>query len=298
MATPTTGVQLFSLGWIADWIDKSITKMLTDVVTPMVASITVKIMPVVGLGLSIALIWYGWLIMTGAIKTPILQATRKLVTIAVIVGIAGTGGLYQKQIAGVMLELPTDVAKLFTGTLKTPAQIMDDAANNGTEISTRLQERAPTGLKNIGKAFVFVLIALIISVISAIMSAIGMIVLITVKLGMGLVVVLGPLCILALLFEVTKDYFKAWLGQATYYAIYAGLFMVVFMFIMGMFGMLQQGLLDTTKADQINVFGMLTALIFFMMCAKQMLAQVSTLAAKITGGHGEGVSVPLLGKLG
>lgn len=298
MAAPTTGVRLFSLGWIADWIDKSITKMLVDVVTPLVASVTERIMPVVGLGLSIALIWYGWLIMTGAIQTPILQATRKLVTIAVIVGIAGAGGLYQKQIAGVMLELPTDVAKLFTGTLKTPAQIMDDAANNGTEISTRLQERAPTGIKNIGKAFVFVLIALIITVISSIMSAIGMIVLITVKLGMGLVVVLGPICILALLFDVTKDFFNRWLRQAVYYAIYAGLFMLVFMFIMGMFGMLQQGLLDTTSADQINVFGMLTALIFFMMCAKQMLAQVSTITAKISGGDGGGVSVPFLGRIG
>lgn len=298
MAAPTTGVQLFSLGWIADWIDKSITKMLTDVVTPLVASVTEKIMPVVGLGLSIALIWYGWLIMNGTIQTPILQATRKLVSIAVIVGIAGTGGLYQRQIAGVMLDLPTDVARIFTGTIKTPAQIMDDAANNGTEISTRLQERAPTGLKNIGKAFVFMLIALIITIISSIMSAIGMIVLITVKLGMGLVVVLGPLCILALLFEVTKDFFKFWLAQAAYYAIYAGLFMVVFMFIMGMFGKLQKGLLDTTNADQINVFGMLTALIFFMMCAQQMLAQVSMIASKITNGAGNGVSVPFLGKIG
>lgn len=298
MAAPTTGVQLFSLGWIADWIDKSITKMLVDVVTPLVASVTEKIMPVVGLGMSIALIWYGWLIMNGTIQTPILAAVRKLVSIAVIVGFAGAGGLYQKQIAGVMLDLPTDVSKLFTGTLKTPAQIMDDAANNGTEISTRLQERAPTGIKNIGKAFVFVLIALIITIISSIMSAIGMIVLITVKLGMGLVVVLGPLCILALLFEWSKDFFRRWLQQVIYYAIYAGLFMLVFMFIMGMFGMLQQALLDTTSADQINIFGMLTALVFFMMCAKQMLAQVSTITAKISGGDGGGVSVPFLGKIG
>src|SRR3546814_19156323 len=77
-----------------------------------------------------------------------------------------------------------------------------------------------------------------------------MLVLITVKVGMGLVVVLGPFCILALLFEPTKQFFHSWLGQALYYAIYAGLFMVVFMFIMGMFGQLQQGLIDLSKADQ------------------------------------------------
>lgn len=87
----------------------------------------------------------------------------------------------------------------------------------------------------------FVLVALITTVISAIMSAIGMLVLITVKVGMGLVVVLGSLCILALLFEPTRDFFKAWLHQAAYYAVYTGLFMVVFMFIMGMFGRCRRG---------------------------------------------------------
>ncbi|MNT86725.1 hypothetical protein D3C72_2270460 [compost metagenome] len=74
--------------------------------------------------------------------------------------------------------------------------------------------------------------------------------------------------------------------------------MVVFMFIMGMFGRLQAGLIDLTNADQINIFSMLTAIVFFMMCSKYMLEQVSTVAAKVTGGGGGGISVPFLGKIG
>ncbi|MNL14026.1 hypothetical protein D3C87_1349520 [compost metagenome] len=70
------------------------------------------------------------------------------------------------------------------------------------------------------------------------------------------------------------------------------------MFIMGMFGMLQQGLIDLTKADQINIFSMLTAIVFFMMCSKYMLEQVSLVASKISGGHGGGISVPVIGKIG
>ena len=295
----TTAVSLASLGGIANWIDQSVTKMLTSVITPMVASVTAKLLPFVSVSLSVALVWYGWLICSGAIQTPVLHACRRVVNIAIIVSVASANGLYQQQIVGVMLDLPTSVAQLFTGTVKTPSEMMDDAANNGAEIGTRLQERAPSGLKKIAQAFVFVVVSVIITIISAVMSAIGMLVLITVKVGMGLVVVLGPLCILALLFDQTKDFFKAWLGQAVYYAIYAGLFMVVFMFIMGMFGMLQQGLIDLTKADQINIFSMLTAIIFFMMCSKFMLEQVSVVATKISGGgSGSGISVPFVGKIG
>ncbi|MNV96653.1 hypothetical protein D3C71_1916820 [compost metagenome] len=74
--------------------------------------------------------------------------------------------------------------------------------------------------------------------------------------------------------------------------------MVVFMFIMGMFGRLQAGLIDLTNADQINIFSMLTAIVFFMMCSKYMLEQVSSVAQQITGGRGGGISVPFLGKIG
>lgn len=294
-----TGVSLVSLGGIANWIDQSVTTMLTNVITPMVASVTLKVLPFVSVCLSVALVWYGWLISTGTIQTPVLTALRRVVNIVIIVTIASAGGLYQKHIVEVMLDLPTSVAQLFTGTLKTPSEMMDDAANNGAEIGTRLQERAPSGIKKIAQAFVFVVVSVIITIISAVMSAIGMLVLITVKVGMGLVVVLGPLCILALLFDTTKRFFNSWLSQAIYYAIYAGLFMVVFMFIMGMFGMLQQGLIDLTKADQINIFSMLTAIVFFMMCSKFMLEQVSVVATKVTGGgSGGGIAVPFAGKIG
>lgn len=63
--------------------------------------------------------------------------------IAVIVGIADTGGLYQQQSASTMLNLPSEVARLFTGTLKRPSQLMDEAANKGSETGTKIQERAP-----------------------------------------------------------------------------------------------------------------------------------------------------------
>ena len=74
--------------------------------------------------------------------------------------------------------------------------------------------------------------------------------------------------------------------------------MVVFMFIMGMFGMLQQGLLDLSKTDQINIFSMLTAIVFFMICSKFILDQVSTVTSTITGGRGGGFSIPFLGRIG
>lgn len=291
-------VQLTSLGSIARWMDASVTSMLEQVVTPMVSSVTAAILPFVTVCLSISLVWFGWLIATGAIPIPAMTALRKVVEIAVIVSIAGAGGLYQTRIVSTMLDLPSAMTSVFTSEPSTPSQLLDDAANNGAEISTKINDRAPSFVSDAARAFAFVLVSVIVTVISALLSAVGIIVLVMVKAGMGLLVVIGPACILALLFEKTQTFFWNWVRQGLYYGLYAALFMVLFSIIMGMFGMLQQGLLATADAGEINIFSMLTAITIFIAGATFMLSQVSSLVGTITGGRGSGVPVPFVGRIG
>ncbi|KAG1457544.1 hypothetical protein G6F57_014876 [Rhizopus arrhizus] len=264
----------------------------------MVSNATAAIWPFVTVGMSISLMWYGWLIASGAVATPVLTALRRVVNIAIIVSIAGAGGLYQTEIVGVMLDLPSAMTSVLSKEPSTPAQLLDEAANNGAEIGTRITDRSPNSVTSPARAFAFMIISIIITVISALLSAVGIIGLVAGKAGMGLVVVVGPLFILALLFEETKAYFKNWVGQALYFALYAALFMVIFSIIMGMFGMLQQGLLDTTGADEINIFSMLSAIVIFISGAVFMLSQVSAITRQITGGAGTGMSVPFVGRIG
>ncbi|WLW63617.1 type IV secretion system protein [Achromobacter aegrifaciens] len=294
----TGAVQLTSLGGIARWMDASVTKMLEGVVAPMVSNATAAIWPFVTAGMAITLMWYGWLIATGAVSTPIYTALRRVVNIAIIASIAGAGGLYQTEIVGAMLDLPSDITSALTRSASTPAELLDEAANNGAEIGTRITDRSPNSVTSPARAFAFMIVSVIITVISALLTAAGIIVLVAVKAGMGLVVVVGPLFILALLFEETKGYFKNWLGQAFYYALYAALFTVLFSIIIGMFGMLQQGLLDTTQSDEINIFSMLTAIVIFISGAVFMLSQVSTITRQITGGAGTGMAIPFVGRIG
>jgi len=293
-----TATSLGSLGGVVRWIDESVTIMITQTITPLIASITATILPFVTVCLSISLMWYGWLIANGTIREPIFDVMRRLANIAVIVAIAGAGGLYQTQIATAMLDLPSDIATLFTNTSKTPVDFMDEAANNGAEISTHLNNRAPVGLSSIADALVFGLVSTIITFVSAIMGSLGIIMLTTTKIGMGLVVILGPFAILALLFESTKGFFTTWLNQALFFALYAGMYLLVFMFAMGMFGMLQRGLLVSTDAGQINIFSMLAAIVIFVLCAWAMLSQVSVVVSAVTRGQGSAVNIPFIGRIG
>lgn len=291
-------VQLGSLGAIVRWMDESVTYMLQGVVAPMVSNATAAIWPFITVAMSIALMWYGWLIASGAIQQPVLAALRKVVAIGMITGIAGAGGFYQTQLVGVILDLPSAVTSAITGRPDTPSQLLDQSANNGAEIGTRVMERSPSFWEDAASAFAFVVVAAIITVISAVLSAMGMAVLVAMKVGMGLMVIVGPLCILALLFDFTKEFFKRWVMQVFYFALYGALFSVIFTIVMGMFGMLQDGLLATTKAGEINVFSMITAIVVFMVGVVFVLSQVSKITGGITGGHGDGINVPFFGRVG
>lgn len=291
-------IQLVSLGGIATWMDDSVTHMLKGVVAPAVSHATAAIWPFVTAAMTISLMWYGWLIATGEIQTPVLTALQRVVKIVIITSIVGASGLYQTEIVDVMLELPTDINHVFNEEPSTPAEKLDEVTNKGSDVSTAIHERAPGALESPAMALAFVVVAIIMTVISAIMSAVGIVVLVSVKAAMGIVAIIGPLFILALLFDSTKDYFRRWLNQAFFYAIYAALFTLVFTIVMGMFGMLQDALLATTKAKEINLFSMLAALVIFVMGAKFMLGQVSAITRAITGGQGGGVSVPFIGNLG
>lgn len=293
-------IVLISLGGIARWMDDSVTHLLAGVIAPMVSHTTAAIWPFVTVSMTISLMWYGWLIANGTIQTPVLAALKRVVNIVIIVSIAGAGGMYETEIVGVMLDLPTAVTRSLTKEPTTVAQKLDDAANTGATIGTKINARAPTALTSPVKAFSFVLVSIVITVVSAVLSAIGIVVLVATKVGMGLVVVLGPFCLLALLFDYTQRFFTSWVNQAIYFAIFGALFTTVFTIVMGMFGMLQETLLHATEAKETNLFSMLTAIVVFMTGVAFMLTQVPLVAAKISGGneHRGGISIPFLGKIG
>lgn len=287
-----------SLGSIAQWMDTTVTTMLEQAVAPMVSNVTAAILPLVTVALTMSLLWYGWLITTGAVPTPIASALRKMVEIVIVTSIAGAGGLYQEQIVGVMLDLPTAVTNIFTSEPTTPASQIDAATRDTATISTKLHQRAPAYWRDAAGAFTFALVTIIVTVASAVLTTVGIVVLITVKVGMGLLAATGPIFIFAWLFESTRTFLKNWIGQAAFYVMYAALFFVIFSFIMRMFGQLQAALLRSTTADEINIFAMLAALVIFILGALAVLSQASAVAGAITGGRGGGISIPFLGKIG
>lgn len=290
---------LFSLDGVAQWIDNSVTETLERTIAPMVAHATAEVWPFVTAAMTISLMWYGWLIASGAIQTPVLTALKRVVNIVIIVSIVGTGGLYQTEIVGALLKLPSELTSALSEKASDPAKFFDDTSSEGVTIGTKITNRAPNSLTSPVQAMTFVIVAHVVALISAAVSAIGLILLVVVKSGMGMLAILGPLCLLALLSEYTKGYFDKWVSQVLYYGLHAAIFTAIFGIIIGMFGTLQKALLATAESKgEINLFSMLAAVIIFMITALFMISQAKAIASAIAGSGGSGLNIPFLGNVG
>ncbi|MDM9997466.1 type IV secretion system protein, partial [Bartonella henselae] len=91
---------------LVDKIDQTTQTYVTDISSEAIVTIT----PFVSIGLTIAFIVYGWLIMRGAIEMPLAGFLSRCLRISIITSIALTAGLYQKDIAKLFIEIPNDLA--------------------------------------------------------------------------------------------------------------------------------------------------------------------------------------------
>lgn len=290
---------LFSLDGVAQWIDGTVTETLERTIAPMVAHATAEVWPFVTAAMTISLMWYGWLIASGAIQTPVLTALKRVVNIVIIVSIVGAGGLYQTEIVGALLKLPAELTGALSQKTSDPAKFFDDKASEGVTIGTKITNRAPNSLTSPVQAMAFVIVAWVVALVSAALAAIGLILLVVAKSGMGMLAILGPLCLLALLSDYTKGYFDKWVSQVLYYGLYAAIFTTIFGIIVGMFGTLQNALLATADSKgEINLFSMLAAVIIFMITALFMISQAKAIAESIAGSRGGGLRMPFLGEVG
>lgn len=291
----TTPATLYSLSGIVEWIDTVITNTLVGLVAGTIERITEAIWLPLEIGVAIYLLFYGYLIATQQIPTPFGAALWRIVKIILVVGILETGGLYQTQIAEAMLALPDALMSAATGEPANAINVLSNFHLSGLETATKLEDRAPSMLTQLGRAILFSIVALSITVLYTLITILGLILTVVAKVGMAIVVMVGPIFIASTLFEATKEFFRMWTRQAVYFGLYGLLFTMTFGLVMGMLGYIQTILLGMTDADSINIFQILAIVKIIAVVSIFMFKLPSTVLTAVTGG--QPVDLPFIGRI-
>uniref|UniRef100_UPI0035CFAC3C type IV secretion system protein n=1 Tax=Bartonella sp. AC53GZZY TaxID=3243456 RepID=UPI0035CFAC3C len=204
-------------------------------VTGISSKAIVTITPFVSIGITIAFIIYGWLIIRGAIDMPLSGFVNRFLRISIITSIALTTGLYQNEIANLITQMPYELSKALTTNPLTDTQLMnllDKAATKGFQYAGRLFQETVFYEAN---GLLYSLLGILILLAESFVVAIGGGLVLLTKIAITLLVGLGPLFIIALLWQPTYRFFEQWIAQILTYTILIVLLATVFSLMMNIF---------------------------------------------------------------
>ena len=228
---------------------------------------------VVALGTVYVMIW-GYLQLTGRIEEPFAAGVKRIVTLAVILGVALHLWLYDTLLVDTFYNAPTEFAAAVVGA-SDPVQTIDAIWNAGGAVADQLFRDG--GSWAIG----YKLAGLVVWLIVGLLCVYTMFLLALSSVALAVLLALGPFFVAFLLFDTTRRFFEAWLAQLANYALITILTVMVAALMLH----LVQSYAQQTEAlgtairtvDAINMI-LATVLVFLF------VRQVMPIAAGLAGG--------------
>jgi type IV secretion system protein VirB6 len=192
--------------------EQSITQFVSDAVQNVSSYVDAPLRVAVMLYVVI----YGIAVMRGAIQEPILDFAWRTIRIVSVILLATNTTSYQQYVTGLFFDaLPKEIGGAIAGSgldMKS-GQPFDQLLNKGVEVATKIYEEA--GITNVAPA----LIAAILLVFTAASGFLQFAIMLYAKVGLALVLALGPIFIALMLFEATRTFGEAWTRQLANFVI-------------------------------------------------------------------------------
>ena len=236
---------------------------------------------------------WGWAMMRGVISEPIMDGVGRIVRLALISGIALQIGNYNGFLADFLWNSPDALANYIGGSNSTSNtsyldSLMSKMYDFGEVYNLKAQANRAYGIPD----FSFLIIAFIIWTAGLLTTAYGAFLLVLSKMGLSIALGVGPIFVLLTLFEPTKRFFDAWLGQTLNYVFMVVLSAASIRLIMSILDYYLKDI-NLAKISDPMLDHALPAIVFSAIAAlvlKQMPAMASAL--------GGGVALGTLGAVG
>jgi type IV secretion system protein VirB6 len=158
---------------------------------------------------------YGYLVLRGSIQEPILDFAYRAIKLAIIVMLVKNASEYQTYVTNIFFDvLPREVSQaLNTGTAPS-ASTFDSLLDKGQASATDIWSRGSWpvdivtgvgGMMVIGASFI--------------VAAIGYIVSLYARLALAIVLAIGPIFVALAMFQSTRRFTEAWIGQLANFVI-------------------------------------------------------------------------------
>ena len=189
---------------ITAFVSTSVSNLATYIDGPLRTAVTLYV------------ILYGFAVMRGAISEPIMEFAWRAMRIVVVVLLATNSSAFQQYVTSLFFDsLPKEIGNALAGSgLNTSSGApFDQLLSKGIDVANKIYDQA--GITDVAPA----LIAGILLVFVAVGAFLQFAILLYAKVGLGVVIALGPIFIALGLFEATRPFTEAWLRQLANFVI-------------------------------------------------------------------------------
>ena len=167
---------------------------------------------IVTFGAVYVMVW-GYLHLTGRIEEPFSTGLKRLITLAVVLGVALHLWLYNSVIVDTFYRAPTQLAAAVVGTAD-PVTTIDAIWNSGGTVAGYLFSNGGI-LGDFGSDVAGVIVWFLVGLL----CVYTMFLIALSSIALSVLLALGPLFFAALFFDSTRRLFEAWIAQLTNYAL-------------------------------------------------------------------------------
>lgn len=194
------------------WLDQHLAAFVSSQTARAAASLA----PAAGALGSLYVMGWGYLQLSGQISEPILDGVRRVFTLAVVLGVGLHLWLYNEVLVDLVVDGPQQLAAAMVGTSDTVA-LVDRIWEQGGACGDVLWRRGGLFSGDIG----FYLAGLFVWVVVGTLCLYATFLMALTKTASAILLAVGPMFVLAALFERTRPLFEAWLNQLFGYALVA-----------------------------------------------------------------------------
>lgn len=268
------------------------------------AGISGYVIPIAWVLLGICMLIWCYLIIEGKVAMPITDWLLKFVGFMVVLYVMGNG--YLSWVAAPLFDLPSELTRALSATSGSAPDLLGQVNDKVVDLVSAMFTAGTKLIKELafGPAIALFLMGVLVIVAVYLLLAAALFSIIFSKLGLSMVLAVGPFFVLALVLPQTRNYFYSWLNTALYfvfYHVFSALF--IFMFI----GIVHSyvGKLNTTlggvgsggvlamvarllgaSGEGLNVAAICIPILLISLAMFFMFLQIPTMCSSLTNGSG------------
>jgi type IV secretion system protein VirB6 len=156
---------------------------------------------------------WGYLHLTGKIDEPVLTGLKRILTVALILGVGLRLWLYNTLIVDTFYHAPAQLAAAMVGSAD-PVGTIDTIWESGGAVAGTLWTKAHSSW-SLG----FLIAGTVVWCLMGLLCVYAMFLIALSTIALAVLLALGPLFVAMLFFEATKRFFAAWIAQLANYAL-------------------------------------------------------------------------------